>query len=186
MHTLDSATLRGAMTTTPTPVTASPQAGPSRELLLSTPFLLKRLGMAVKERALAAFESTGLNPQHHAVLSLLDEGARETQATIADALGYDRGHLVGLLDELEGKGFVERRRDPGDRRRHLVSLTPTGADALRELRSIAKSVEKEFLSPLAPDERRTLHALLLELARYHDPRCAGARIKSVERSAKPR
>ena len=172
-----------AMTTTPTPSTPTVQAGPSRELLLSTPFLLKRLGMAVKERALTAFESTGLNPQHHAVLSLLDEGARETQATIADALGYDRGHLVGLLDELEGKGFVERRRDPADRRRHLVSLTPTGADALRELRSIAKSVEKEFLSPLAADERHTLHALLLELARYHDPRCAGARSGSLERAA---
>ena len=103
--------------------------------------------MAVKERSLAAFESTGLNPQHHAVLSLLDEGERETQATIADALGYDRGHLVGLLDELERKSFVERRRDPGDRRRHLVSLTPTGADALLELRSIAKGVEKKDSSP---------------------------------------
>jgi DNA-binding MarR family transcriptional regulator len=173
------------MTTTPTPLTAL-QPGPSQELLLSTPFLLKRLGMAVKERALAAFEPTGLNPQHHAVLSLLNEGERETQATIADALGYDRGHLVGLLDELEKKGFVERRRDPGDRRRHLVSLTSTGDDALRELRSIAKRVEKEFLSPLAADERRTLHALLLELARYNDPRCAGARSKSVEVSVKRR
>jgi DNA-binding MarR family transcriptional regulator len=171
------------MTSSPTPITAPLQDGPSRELLLSTPFLLKRLGMAVKERSLQAFGPTGLNPQHHAVLSLLDEGARETQATIADALGYDRGHLVGLLDELEAKGYVERRRDPGDRRRHLVSLTPAGAQALGELRAIAKRVEKEFLAPLDADERRALHALLLELARYHDPRCAGARRTSVSRSA---
>ena len=147
-------------------------ARPSRELLLSTPFLLKRLGWAAKEQAYEAFESTGLNPQHHAVLSLLDEGTRETQATIAEALGYDPSHLVGLLDELGERDFVERRRDPSDRRRHLVSLTPVGKEALGKLRAVAKRVENEFLAPLDADEREALHALLLRLAAHHDPRCA--------------
>jgi DNA-binding MarR family transcriptional regulator len=162
------------MTNAPTIAPVPPVVGPSRELMLSTTFLLKRLGGAVKERALQAFEPTGLNPQHHAVLSLLDEGTRETQATIADALGYDRSQLVGILDELEDKGYVERRRDKTDRRRHLVSLTPAGAKALRELRAIAKQVQQEFLAPLSSDEQQMLHALLLQLASHHDPRCAGA------------
>jgi DNA-binding MarR family transcriptional regulator len=142
--------------------------------MLSIPFLLKRLGWAVKDRSHAAFDSVELNPQHHAVLALLDEGTPETQATIADALGYDRSHLVGVLDELEEKGYIERKRDPGDRRRHLVTMTPAGEEALGRLRAIARQVEQEFLAPLDPEERRTLHRLLVELASHHDPRCAGA------------
>jgi DNA-binding MarR family transcriptional regulator len=161
------------MATTSTPVAPAP-AGPSRELLLSTSFLLKRLGWAIKEQAHHALESTGLSAQHYAVLSLLDEGDRETQGTIADALGYDRSQLVGLLDDLEKLAYVERRRDPGDRRRHLVSLTADGKKALKGLRSIVQHVEQAFLAPLDAEERTTLHTLLLELARYHDPRC-GAR-----------
>src|SRR6185437_2382083 len=155
-----------------TPDVRLAQAGPSRELLLSTPFLLKRLGFAVKERSHAAFEGTGLQPQHHAVLSLLDEGARETQGTIADALGYDRSMLVGLLDELEERGFIERRRDPADRRRHLVSLTADGRQALGRMRAISKKVADEFLAPLDPEQRAQLHGLLLELACFHDARCS--------------
>jgi DNA-binding MarR family transcriptional regulator len=163
------------MTASPTsPVVTG--AGPSKELLLSTVFLLKRLGFAAKDRAVAAFETTGLNPQHHAVLSLLDEGVPETQGTIADALGHDRSHLVGLLDDLEERRLVERRRDPEDRRRHLVTITPAGRKALDELRALVRQLEADFLAPLDAEERRTLHTLLLELAAHHDPRC-GAPIR---------
>jgi DNA-binding MarR family transcriptional regulator len=142
------------------------------ELLASSSFLLKRLGFAAKERGIAAYERAGFNPYHHAVLSVLDEGSRETQGAIADALGYDRGQLVGLLDELEERGLVERRRDPVDRRRHIVRLTPEGKRALGRLRSIARRLENEFLAPLSAEERETLHGLLLRLAHEHEPRCA--------------
>jgi DNA-binding MarR family transcriptional regulator len=126
----------------------------------------------MKEQKLAAFEATGLNPMHYAVLALLDEGARETQATIADALGYDRGYLVGLLDELEDRELIERRRDPDDRRRHLVNLTPGGKDQLTKLRSVLKRFEKEFLAPLDAHERETLLMLLRRVAAQHDERFA--------------
>jgi DNA-binding MarR family transcriptional regulator len=139
-------------------------AGPSQELLLSTGFLLKRLGFAFKEKAMDAFEPTGLNPQHHAVLSLLEEGSCRQQGTLADRLGYDKSVMVGLLDDLEERGLILRKRDPDDRRRHLVSLTPAGKEALGELRAILKQVEKEFFAPLDANERRTLHELLLQLA----------------------
>ena len=145
------------------------------ELVSSTIFLLKRLGFAAKEQTLAAYEAAGLHPYHHAILLLLDEGSPETQGSIADALGYDRGQLVGLLDELEEQGLVERRRDPSDRRRHLVRLTPDGKRTLRRLRTLARQIEDEFLAPLTAEERSDLHAVLLRLAEKHEPRCAPAR-----------
>ena len=133
-----------SLPTAPTPTAPAAPPGPPRELLLSTSFLLKRLGYTVKERAHEALESTGLTFQHHAVLS--------------------------LLDELEERHYIERRRDPGDRRRHLVSLTADGKEALGRLRAISKQVEKEFLAPLDAEQRRQLHALLLKLACHHNTR----------------
>jgi DNA-binding MarR family transcriptional regulator len=143
---------------------------PPQELVSSTAFLLKRLGWAVKDRSMEAFEAAGASPYQYAVLAVLEEGARETQATVADALGYDRSYLVGLLDELEKGGLIERKRDPADRRRHLVNLTPAGSKTLKHLREISQGVEDEFLDPLKAEERKTLHRLLLKLAAHHDPR----------------
>jgi DNA-binding MarR family transcriptional regulator len=143
------------------------------ELLESDAFLLKRLGFQAKEQAMEAFSRAGLSPYHHAVLAVLDEGARDTQGSIADALGYDHGQLVGLLDELERQGLVERRRDPRDRRRHLVSMTADGRRTLERLRALVHELEDEFFAPLDAAQRAALHDLLLELARRHEPRCAG-------------
>ena len=142
------------------------------DLVASPTFLLKRLGFAAKERAMAAYEPTGLHPYHHAVLLVLADGSRETQGAIADALGYDRGQLVGLLDELEERGLVERRRDPNDRRRHIVRMTSDGKRTLRRLRALSAELEDEFLAALSENERASLHALLLRLAEKHEPRCA--------------
>lgn len=144
------------------------------ELVASSTFLLKRLGFAAKDQSLSAYEPTGLHPYHSAILMVLDERPHETQGSIADALGYDRGQLVGLLDELEEKGLLQRRRDPNDRRRHLVTLTPEGTKMLKRLRALAREVEDDFLSPLTEGERAELHTLLLRLAEKHEPRCAFA------------
>src|SRR6266536_1681029 len=142
----------------------SPQTQPRtapqlpEELVASATFLIKRLGFAAKERTMKAYEGTGLHPYHHAILLVLDEGSAETQGSIADALGYDRGQLVGLLDELEEQRLIERRRDPEDRRRHLVRLTSDGRRVLVRLRKLAHQIESELFAPLAEHEREQLQA----------------------------
>jgi MarR family transcriptional regulator, lower aerobic nicotinate degradation pathway regulator len=142
------------------------------ELVASSTFLLKRLGFAAKERGMGAYEEVGVHPYHYAIMLVLDAGSADTQGSIADALGYDRGQLVGLLDELEEQGLVERKRDPNDRRRHLVRMTPEGTRMLRRLRTLARKNEDEFLEPLSESDRAELHRLLLRLAEKHEPRCA--------------
>ncbi len=145
---------------------------PAARARLKPGFLLKRLGFAIKDRTIEAFEAQGANPYHYSVLAVLAESAGETQAQIADALGYDRSWLVGLLDELEEEGLIERQPDPEDRRRNSSPSSPRARRRLAELRAISRSVEEEFLAPLDPAEREQLHAMLQKLASSHDPRYA--------------
>jgi DNA-binding MarR family transcriptional regulator len=160
--------------------TAPPQQAPMvgqrvpEELVSSALFLLKRLGMKAKEQSFGAYEEAGLHPYHHAILAVLDEGSQETQGAIADALGYDKGQLVGLLDELEDGGLIVRTRDQADRRRHIVQMTAAGRKALERARRLASELENDFLSPLTQKERAQLHTLLARLAAEHLPRCAMA------------
>ncbi len=155
----------------PEPKVQLPPRVPS-ELLASGGFLFAKLGLMLKTKALGAFEEVGFEAHQYSLLALLGEGDRETQATIADVLGVDRSQLVGILDDLEAKGLVERRRDPQDRRRHVVSLTADGRRQLVKLRDVIRRVENEFFAPLDPASREALYDALLSLAIYHDPRCS--------------
>jgi MarR family transcriptional regulator, lower aerobic nicotinate degradation pathway regulator len=101
---------------------------------------------------------------------VLTEGAKETQATIADTLDLDRSQLVGILDELEKQGLIERRRDQTDRRRHMVSITPAGTKKIVKMRAMIKSLEDSLLGSLDGEERATLQDYLQRIAASNDHR----------------
>jgi DNA-binding MarR family transcriptional regulator len=141
------------------------------ELLDKSGFVMVRLAMGFKSRAIAALEAAGYNQYHYSVLAVVGEQPRKAQATIAEALGLDPSQLVGVLDALEDRELIERQRDPNDRRRHVVSLTAKGRSQLVRLRRMIDQLEDELFTPLDPESRKTFHELLLRLAGYHDPRC---------------
>jgi DNA-binding MarR family transcriptional regulator len=149
-----------------------PMARVARELSESSGFLLARLGMDVKAKAIARVEQAGFELYDYSVLAILAEGDRETQSAIAEALGLDASRLVALLDSLEQRGLVIRQRDPQDRRRHVVSITAEGKRIHAQLRELTREVEAEFFAPLDPEGRKLFHAQLIELVTHHDPRCA--------------
>lgn len=142
------------------------------ELVASPGFLLARLGLSLKMQTMEEFERSGFSGYHYSILALLDEAPRTTQSAIADALQFDPSQLVSLLDGLEERGMIERRRDPNDRRRQMVSLTAAGKRQLAEFRTMVRKIEDEFLGPLDEDERAALHDLLLRVAKARDSRYA--------------
>jgi DNA-binding MarR family transcriptional regulator len=132
--------------------------------------LLTRLSRVVYRRATE--DLLGMRLKQYIAVSYLRDQGRTPQQELGEALHLDPNNLVLLLNDLEDDGLVERRRDPNDRRRHLVHLTGDGKRMLRRLRTRAREIEDEFLAPLSDSERADLHALLLRLAEMHEPRCA--------------
>ena len=128
-----------------------------------TGYLLGRANLQCRSYFDALAEPLGINGRHFGVLAVLGEEKPLSQVEIGERLGVDRNTIVLLLDDLEGKSLVTRRRDPSDRRAHLVSLTDMGRDVLEQGTALARRTNDEVLSPLSAEERTQLHRLLLRL-----------------------
>src|ERR1700691_1528942 len=92
--------------------------------------LIEHLARISRRAADAAMADGSLRPRHVIALTLLGERGPMTQHAVGAALSLDPSNVVGLLNELEERGLITRRRDPADRRRHIVELSAAGAKAL--------------------------------------------------------
>jgi DNA-binding MarR family transcriptional regulator len=120
--------------------------------------LLTRLAKQVYRRS--SEELLGMHMRHLITLSYLRDHDAAPQQELADAFCMDANNVVLLLNELEELGYVTRRRDPGDRRRHVVELTDAGRLALSGAERAQEQIEDEVLQALDPRERATLWRLL--------------------------
>jgi DNA-binding MarR family transcriptional regulator len=106
----------------------------------------------------------GLRPPDAGILRRLDRSPGESQRALADALGMHAPRLVALIDDLEARGLVERRRDPRDRRNYAISLTDAGRQTTRKLSAVAQQHERAMTAALDEEERAQLASLLRRVA----------------------
>ena len=104
-----------------------------------------------------------------AVLAALDEYGSLSQADLGRRLGLDRNDVSGIVTRLEAGGRLDRKADPADRRRNLVTLTEAGARYLDEIQRHADTAQGELLAGLDTTERRQLNALLAKVLEAHKP-----------------
>jgi DNA-binding MarR family transcriptional regulator len=105
-------------------------------------------------------EMLGMRLKAYMTLCYVRDHPGTTQQEIENGLWTDANSIVLMLNELEAAGFSVRRRDPQDRRRHIVEMTPAGERALEKAEKARESLEDDMLAALSADERVTLRNLM--------------------------
>ena len=120
--------------------------------------LLTQLSRLVNRRSTP--ELLGQTLKELGALSLLRDLHETTQQSLSEGLCIDANYCVLLLNDLEANNLIERRRDPSDRRRHIVSMTDQGRTALHQAEAAQQTLEDEMLGALNDEERAKLAHLL--------------------------
>jgi DNA-binding MarR family transcriptional regulator len=101
----------------------------------------------------------------YVVLNALDRSPVRTQTALAEAIGADKTRIIGTLDELQQRGYIERRADPDDRRVRLLEITPAGRAVKNAVQSDIQRGEERWLAELSAGERKVFLRVLERLAR---------------------
>src|SRR3954451_14716612 len=125
-------------------------------------FMLAQLGAHAAERYATRVAALDLTPAHTGLLRMAAIDPGLSQQVLAGRLGALPSKIVGLVDDLEKRGLVERRRNPDDRRNHALHLTEAGHHMLAEIARLALLHEADITAALDDDQRhRMAEGLLL-------------------------
>ncbi|MGW5355931.1 MarR family winged helix-turn-helix transcriptional regulator [Streptomyces sp. NPDC004031] len=133
----------------------------------SVVFRLGVLGSIAADLFAARVAEHGLKPKHVGLMVLLDSGRASSQLEVAGVMGVAPSLVVALADRLQELGAVERVRDPADRRRQILGLTPQGRELLALCGELAHAADADFAAALTPAERARLGDLLDPIAAEH-------------------
>jgi len=127
-------------------------------------FLLAQLGAHAAQVFSRLVTEVDLNPPQAGLLRAVATGPGRSQQEIAKQLGTPPTRLVALVEDLDQRGFIERTRNPADRRLYALYLTDVGQKVLTTLGRIAGQHDDLLLAALDPTEREQLHTLLSRIA----------------------
>jgi DNA-binding MarR family transcriptional regulator len=122
-----------------------------------------KLGRITMHRFSEALEPFGIRPRHVAALIELRDRGELTQQSLCGQLHLDPTNLVAILNDLEARGYATRRRDPGDRRRHLVEISKKGVAVIEKVAEVMDGVEDDMLEGFDAAEREQLERLLTSI-----------------------
>jgi DNA-binding MarR family transcriptional regulator len=129
-------------------------------------FLLAQLGSHAAARFAERLKPLGFVPAHAGILRLLVQKPGISQQDLATALNMHASRLVGVIDELEESGMVERRPSPRDRRLYELHLTEKGEKGLADIGRVAREHNQDLLGGLSADQQKQLAELLQRVARH--------------------
>ncbi|MDN5916304.1 MAG: MarR family winged helix-turn-helix transcriptional regulator [Pseudonocardia sp.] len=127
-------------------------------------FLLTQLGTHAAQAFAERIAELDLTPPQAGLLRAVAFGPGRSQQALAQQLGTAPTRLVALVDGLEQRGLLERRRNPGDRRLHAVHLSVAGEAVMADIGRVSRDHDDAVLSALDPAEREQLRALLARVA----------------------
>ena len=131
----------------------------------SVAFLLAQLGHHAATLFAEQVAAIELSPPQAGILRAIAAEPGRSQQALSAQLGMLPSRIVVYVDELEERGYVERRRNPDDRRLHALHLTAAGKRLMRKLSELAHQHELRLTAALDPEQYSALRALLSTVAR---------------------
>jgi DNA-binding MarR family transcriptional regulator len=109
-------------------------------------------------------ELLGMKLKEYFALRQLSDDGHMSQASLCSGMNVDANYMTLMLNDLEDAGYVIRKRDPEDRRRHIVELTDAGRAAIAKAEQAMDELEDDVLGPLDAGDREALRDLLVRAA----------------------
>lgn len=127
-------------------------------------YLMKQVELAVRAQLDDIARPAGLTALQYTALTVLERHPDLTAAHLARHSFVTGQSMADMVTALLERGLIERHRDPSDRRRLVIALTPAGRRLLGRLRPKVEALQNRMLTPLSADQAVELRHLL-ELCR---------------------